>query len=290
MTQHAGKLLGYRPENLEFLNLNNQTYAYDTYSIYIQHLLKYLRQSPPMGWETTLERYITRTNFKNLIMTVEYGVTERTAYYEYCQTIEQITSLSKPLKQKLLDYKLFKVFYNFFQEGLVNLTLFQSTRRLWTDQLLTNKILNFELPDLSLHNYYYYKSKNIVFYENTNPPTKDKRERHSVSLTYQIHTNLDHYLLKKKSKNLYSFGKTATAAYVNAIHALDAYYLRRITHHCGLHNVPIITIHDGFGVPFTQTTRLIELANIAFCESLEPTNQLLAKNKLPWYFSNSIVI
>lgn len=290
MTQHAGKLLGYKAESLEFLNLNNQTYAYDTYSIYIQHLLRYLQQNPPLGWDSSLERYITRKNFKNLIMTVEYGVTERTAYYEYCQTINQLTTLSKPLQQKLLDYKLFKVFYTFFQEGLVNLTLFYSTRKLWTDYLLTNKILHFELPDLSLHNYYYYKSKNIVFYENTSLPTKNKRERHSVSLPYQIHNNLDHYLLKKKSKNIYSLSKTATAAYVNAIHTLDAYYLRRITHHCALNNVPVITIHDGFGIPFTQTTKLIDLANIAFCESLEPTNQLLAKNKLLWQFSASIVI
>lgn len=49
MTQHAGKLLGYRLECLEYLNLNNKTYAYDTYNIYIQYLKNYLRQNPPTG-------------------------------------------------------------------------------------------------------------------------------------------------------------------------------------------------------------------------------------------------
>ena len=214
-------------------------------------------------------------------MTVEYGVTERTAYSEYCQTINQITEINRALYKKLIDYRLFKVFYTFFQEGLVNLTLFYSTRRLWTDKVITNKILNFDLPDLHLCNYYYFKSKNIVFHENSKSLERGKRERHSVSLPYQIHNNLSHYLARKKSKTLYSIQKTSLASYVNAIHSLDAYYLRRVTCHCRLNNIPIVTIHDGFGVPFIHTSLLIDLANIAFCESLNHSNILLANNLIP---------
>jgi hypothetical protein len=45
MAQHAGKLLGYKIESLELLNLDNKEYAIDTYQIYINHIKTILAQS-----------------------------------------------------------------------------------------------------------------------------------------------------------------------------------------------------------------------------------------------------
>lgn len=63
--------------------------------------------------------------------------------------------------------------------------------------------------------------------------------------------------------------KTRAALYVNAIHANDALYLRNIVHYCNLRRVPIITVHDGFFVPFYNETTLISIANIAFLDGCE---------------------
>jgi hypothetical protein len=74
-----------------------------------------------------------------------------------------------------------------------------------------------------------------MYYENTNHTGGDKRVRHSLSLNYNIHGALESYLVRLTRKNkkiCYSTQKTKTAAYVNAIHALDASYLRNITKLC----------------------------------------------------------
>lgn len=296
MTQHAGKLLGYKVEALPYLNLKNSDYSYDTYAVYINSLKTFLQRTPPLNWDPKLDQYITRAAFKNLIMTVEYGVTEQTAYQEYCAYWQAQANINAVERQKLLLKSTFRIFFSFFREGIVNMSLFNSTRNLWTDSLIQGNEMYFTLPDLTMHNFYYFKDNHVTFYENfnkkdltTNAPDKS-RERHSLSLQYHIDLNLEFYGRKRRGGQLLSVAKTRTAAYVNAIHSLDAYYLRRVTYHCRLNSIPIVTIHDGFGVPFTMTGRLLTIANIAFCESVTPENHFLAKNTLLWEFSTSIVI
>lgn len=147
------------------------------------------------------------------------------------------------------------------------------------EKLINSNIEYFDLQDIKMHNFYYNKSKNIVFYEKLPKLDCSKRDRHSVSLNYLIFQNLDKYSKLNKGVT-YSINKTKTACYVNAIHCLDASYLRRIAFYCKLYGISILVIHDGFGVAFNKVNLLIDIANIAFCENLNFNNELVAKNKI----------
>jgi hypothetical protein len=127
MVQHAGKLLGYRPTKLEFLNLNNNLYAYDTYAIFIQSLREHLANDKGGIWQSQLQRYLTRSNLKNLIMTIEYGVTKKTAYREYCATFASQLAIPEDERKLLQKEEIFLLIFNFFKEGLVAQELFFHT-------------------------------------------------------------------------------------------------------------------------------------------------------------------
>lgn len=130
MTQHAGKLLGYKPEALPYLNLNNQTYVYDTYHIYLTSLRKYIEHIYPNLFDNNLDKIILRTVFKNMIMTIEYGVTEYTAFHEYCSTIDEHFISTPALLNKLKSHQIFKIFFDFFKQGLANNDLFFSNKNI----------------------------------------------------------------------------------------------------------------------------------------------------------------
>lgn len=146
--------------------------------------------------------------------------------------------------------------------------------------MLRSGSTHFTLPDLRMSNYYYHKSQNIVFYENFSNKEQGRRERHSISLNYHIDNNLEVYRKKRPIGGEYSLAKTKTAAYVNAIHSLDAHYLRCITRRCHEDTLPVITIHDGFGIPFYRVGKFIEIANRAFAESSSIDNKLVTKNSV----------
>lgn len=89
MSQHAGKLLGYKPDSMQFLNLCNEKIAYDTYVIYIRELVRLLKQANPERWSSERCRLLNRDFLKNLIMTREYGVTSYTATWEFINDVRQ---------------------------------------------------------------------------------------------------------------------------------------------------------------------------------------------------------
>lgn len=168
-------------------------------------------------------------------MTIEYGVTKKTAYREYCATFSSQLAIPEDERKLLQKEEIFLLIFNFFKEGLVAQELFFHTSAEWTAIVLKKPVSEFKLPDLTMCNFYYFKDLHIMYYENTNDTSCDKRIRHSLSLNYNIHSALETYLVKlarKNRKNCYSTQKTKTAAYVNAIHALDASYLRNIIKLC----------------------------------------------------------
>ena len=277
MTQHAGKILGYRTLGLEKLNLSNETFAYDTYSLYVQGLKDHLRKLNPLIWETDCLTYLTRSTLKNLIMTIEYGVTYRTAYKEYLAVWNADLTIPDSIRHVLSSADNFLEIFNFLQDGTVNRFLFLRSRLEWTEAVLKSNFGEFMLDDLTLSNYYYYKCVNSVYYE-VSPELRANsgvaRERHSLTLLFDCYLNSDLY--KKKTKNYktkFSQRKTRTALYVNVIHSLDASYLRLITHYCAQAHTPLIVIHDGFGVPFYQAQLLTSIAAQAFNNSLDLVDQ-----------------
>jgi len=83
--------------------------------------------------------------------------------------------------------------------------------------------------------------------------------------------------------------KTKTAKFVNLVHMLDASYLRRIVNKVDELNINIITIHDGFCVPFSDVGLLINYANEAF-KMDEGCGIFCNINKFEPLASNSIII
>mgnify|MGYP002138688954 CR=1 FL=1 len=84
----------------------------------------------------------------------------------------------------------------------------------------------------------------------------EKRSRHVINIQfyYAYNTQLYKKLLNQKKVKEVNKHKTKAAVYVNAIHAIDAYYLRLISRDCKQCNIPLATIHDGFAVPYTCGT------------------------------------
>ncbi len=153
----------------------------------------------------------------------------------------------------------------------MNQFLFYTGRLEWTERILMKNLYMFTLPDLALHNYYYYRATHTVYYETSPELRRDgaARLRHSATLPYLCSANPELYTRKLSNPlNQFSIKKTKVAAYVNIIHALDASYLRLIVEGCHQAEIPLIAIHDGFGVPYNQAHNLVNLANKCFTASL----------------------
>ena len=125
------------------------------------------------------------------------------------------------------------------------------------------------MEDLEVFIAYYKPKTHIIEY-------RFGTERKSVSIGIQNTEVLDEI-------------KTNTAKFVNLIHMLDASYLRRIVNKLDELNINIITIHDGFCVPFSDVGLLINYANEAF-KMDEGCGVFCDINKFRLLASNSIIV
>lgn len=110
-----------------------------------------------------------------------------------------------------------------------------------------------ELGDIKIYTTYYSAKSSYLSVEGGKQA--GKRTRHIVSVnSYWEFKEKKQELGKGASKVKYTINqlKTKAALRVNAIHALDALYLRNIAQACQLHGLPLAAIHDGFATPYTH--------------------------------------
>lgn len=253
MTQHAGKLLGYKTTALPLLNLQNLDMYFDTYQIFINELKSYLRAGG-LATESVLN-FLNRDLLKNLIMTTEYGVTYNTAFREFREVLKT-TKLPLELVNSIGDERLFKSVYEFLKQGGLDLVFFNKSKCQWIDNFLKSNYQTFELTDIKIPIAYYKPYHNILCYRTNNTKVRER-------LTLQTPLALAETTQREENVT-----KTKNSLYVNSIHSLDAAYLRLIVRGCNIKNIPIITIHDGFCVPFYQETALRSIANVYFLENV----------------------
>lgn len=131
MAQHAGKLLGYKAEALKLLNLSNFDKLHDTYQVYINDLMRFLKKEliTILDCHTIneLDKYLKRSLLKNLIMTCEYGVTYYTAWREYRQAVYSET-LPENIRDILLLPGVFSIIFKFFKCGGSDAVFYTSSK------------------------------------------------------------------------------------------------------------------------------------------------------------------
>lgn len=259
MAQHAGKLLGYKKESLKFLNLDNLEYLCDTYQIYINHLKAWIADFEFKLIEGTEKAYIinalNRDLLKNLIMTSEYGVTHHTAWREYIQVVKDLDS-DNELKSLLLNKEVFNCIFGFFQTNALDCVFYQQTKKEWLDKFLLKNPAFFEIGGIKIPVNYYIKHYKSAYYR-----VKGAPERERLTALLPLHVN-------EHRKYDIDLKKVASATYVNSVHSLDADYLRSIVFLCSAKGIPIITIHDGFCIPYFRETALRSIANTCFFNNI----------------------
>lgn len=262
MSQHAGKLLGFNPASYHLLNLNNTDKAYDTYQIFINTLRAALQpviSTKQASLQVCIERAMTRDLFKNFIMTSEYGVGYSTAKFEFIQALKT-TLTDERLVEFFKTPEVFSILYSCLRGGTSDLVFYQNTKNQWIENILKDPQQVFALTDITIPTPYYKLIEKPLYYTVSATP----RVRTSITTKLQYSRQFPTEVNKKK---------TQMAVYVNAVHALDASYLRSIVFYSGERQIPIVTIHDGFCVPFYAETALRSIANTCFLENL-PDNLL----------------
>ncbi len=254
MAQHGGKILGYKNSALKYLNLANNFHAYDTYTVIINNIHKYLLENYENAEQ--LIPYLQRNVLKQLIMTSEYGVTYYTAKKRYLTLVEELSTLNDNYKI-LTDQKLLKLIYNYLHTDAISELFYKTTQAEWWDktQKEVNKLV--KLPDLCYEHTYYKLKTHTVYFDK---PDTETRSRSTITFYLSV-WELNNQDLEIDTK------KTNTAAYVNLVHAYDALYLRNIARECSKHNVPLATIHDGFATPYIYTNWLLQVANYCFWDN-----------------------
>ena len=271
MAQHGVKLRGFKKDTLKYVNLDNSNIAYDTYTIYIRELKKFLKKS---GWADDKLKLLTRGLLKHVIMTVGYGVTYYTAYHRHKRIAAELFSDPEVFKW-ITGKEVFKEIYKALTDGQIDELLYLDTKRDWICKQKIDETFN--LPDIKLPQYYLVASVKLTNLELN--PIGEKRQHHQVSVHLDYNCDPEFYIKNIKDEQFYDKEKTERALYVNAVHALDAYYMRNIIREAIERGCQIIAVHDGFAIPPHQRKWLISIANMVF-----------NKPNSPFSYSDSILI
>lgn len=294
MAQHAGKILGYNPNNLDKLNLSNQETGYDTYQIFINELKRVLLAEDSKLWIDVLG-LLTRGFLKNLIMTSEYGVSIVTAREEFIKTVNEFSKRDKKYLIFKESDKYFNQIYSTLKRGELDLCFYLTKKETWINWILSSKVENVSFSDITIPVNYYYPVTQTLYYEKKSNITK--RARNSVNIHFNISCNFELYKnikaqKKHRNKKLINKKKIRSAVYVNQVHSLDALYLRELTYLCKLQKVYISTIHDGFAVTFVRGSWILSAANNSFFKNSKCSVNYYSKSSTtpPTINSNSILL
>lgn len=233
MAQHGGKLLGYQTTQLQYLNLDNQFTAYDTYQRIILEICRKLKQDNVNSQVLAL---LTRKTLKQVIMTCEYGVSYPTAANRFTQLIERLHKTDERYAL-LRDKVIFKKIFTLLNKGLAASLFYNSTQSDWFETLSNNcKIF----PDLIFDPIYYSPRYHFIYFE---VGTATARKRAVIKTIVPCwETAIEKRLINNR--------KTQQAAYVNYVHAYDAAYLRALLRAAAAASIELAAIHDGFGVAY----------------------------------------
>jgi hypothetical protein len=183
MAQHAGKLLGYQQIGLSDLNLKNTEFATDTYQIFINKLRKILVDNNPERWNNSLLKLLTRSTLKNLIMTVGYGVTLRTARVEFEETIRSLCLTNQDYK-KLLGKGVIEELYDVLRGGSLDAHFYLNTKQAWVRDFTLSNRKYFCLQDIKVPIEYYHNIPATIYFNRV--IEDDKRSRNTLSVNFFI--------------------------------------------------------------------------------------------------------
>lgn len=249
VVQHGGKLLGYRPEMLPQLNLNNEFIAYDTYQVIINAVKAAL--STKYDIPASVLSLLSRKVLKQLIMTCEYQVSFQTAYNRYIHTVTELTNKDTRY-QPLLDRSLFKHIYDLLKTGLVAKLFYRETQDEW---FCLNSVSELIQNDIRFTTTYHPITYSMLYFEKGDEVRRARTVIKTITPMWEHYTTETPFIDKRKTKQ---------AAYVNFVHAHDAIYLRKILRAARRSSVEIAAVHDGFGVAYYNSKWLMGAANSSF--------------------------
>jgi len=268
---------------LEFINLNNYLYMYDTYTVIINKLKDIVMDKnnytkAQFGKYFTIMQYIipymSRAIYKGVIMTINYGIGLRQAIKDF-----NVVILSKPRcffssnfsdNSKIVQYLIisFPLIYYFLKKGLVNDIFYKHnivdvmTKILEIGGMdLVGNINGVDrgisVDDLTMFiRYYTLKQRQVDIRITTTV--------NNISTTTRFTMGNQDRKLNENEQPEIDFKKTVTACFVNVVHMLDSLYLRRVVKLLKeRYDISIFTMHDSYAIEFTQVNTLLLVAGDA---------------------------
>lgn len=231
--QHLVLNFGWNDDKiLKQLNLLSENTWYDPYASIIEDWKK-----NNLNWsneELEILKFFNRKLLKKILMTVNYGVSKKTAEIYFNNTLENLEL--DPLvnifikKNHLYFLNLFKNFFNFISE----IVMFKIHPNKIINKIIDNKGI-VELSDASI-DLNYYKQLDITF-----------------DFQYAGQRYKKTYKAISSEKD---FKKIEIAAKANFVHALDAALVRWV-----VRKKPIYTVHDCYLIDSANITYLVALMN-----------------------------
>ena len=270
--QHIGALCGYKQDTLKYINLDNDYFMYDTYVVILNKLIKILIKKKifKRAGADHILKFLTRDLLKSTIMTIAYGIgikkskknfeTKLNNYPVGWFSVESKDEID--IKKKLLE--VFTTIFRILKSGKVELEFFEKNIKDVKKQLLKRAGLDpmyrdigidkgIRLTDLSMPIRY-----NITVQDQIDVNIDTKTKKGVVRFTLG---NQKIKINKETNKPYVDSSKTNIAMFVNTVHLIDAYYLRKIVNTLyEEYGIRILCVHDGFGIDYTQIDKLMVVA------------------------------
>lgn len=270
--QHIGALCGYKQDTLKYINLDNDYFMYDTYVVILNKLIKILiRKKAFKRVEADhILKFLTRDLLKETIMTIAYGIgikkskknfeTKLNNYPAGWFSTEYKDEIG--IKKKLLE--VFVIIFKILKSGRVELEFFEKSIKDVKKQLLERAGLDqrhndigidmgIKLNDLSMPIRY-----NVTVQDQIDVNIDTKTEKGVMRFTLG---NQKIKINKETNRPYVDSSKTDIAMFVNTVHLIDAYYLRKIVNTLDEeYGIKILCVHDGFGIDYTQIDKLMVVA------------------------------
>ena len=160
--------------------------------------------------------------------------------------------------------EVFTTIFKILKSGKIELTFFEKSIKDVKKQLLERAGLDckyqdigidtgIKLSDLSMPIRY-----NITVQDQIDINIDTKTKKGVVRFTLG---NQKIKINKETNRPYVDSSKTNTAMFVNTVHLIDAYYLRKIVNTLyDEYDIKILCVHDGFGIDYTQIDKLMIVA------------------------------
>jgi DNA-directed RNA polymerase len=160
--------------------------------------------------------------------------------------------------------EIFTTIFKILKSGKIELTFFEKSIKDVKKQLLERAGLDYKYQDIGI-------DTGIKLTDLSMPI------RYNITVQDQIDINIDtktkkgvvRFTLgnqkikinKETNRPYVDSSKTNTAMFVNTVHLIDAYYLRKIVNTLyDEYDIKILCVHDGFGIDYTQIDKLMIVA------------------------------